>query len=262
MCSSDLLLPASTTAPVTAPAELGSVEITLTSGPSGATVTVAAAENPAPDTGKTPFRLGEGDTIVDISATGAVPPYLICFPDPDGTLRLWHYEGTPPAWRDITWLGIPVADRAPYVADHQVCGKTQSLSPFIAALSKPVPVMTAKTSKGRQAKGKPVTLSATLGGTDGTPTGSVTFRIGTATGKTIGSCTLSGGTCTVTTRKLPAGKLRIWAGYAGDVTYAIASKTFIQTILAPTLIGPWPDAGPSPSPPAHGSAASPAPTPG
>ena len=80
--------------------------------------------------------------------------------------------------------------------------------------------------------GQPVTFTATvIPGLSGgaTPTGTVTFRLGTTV---LGTATLSGGVAVFTTTvgQLPVGTNVITADYAGDGTYDPSSASVTQTV--------------------------------
>ena len=92
------------------------------------TVTVSPTGNPIPDG----FQLGLPTTYFDISTTaGVVAPITICISYAgvtyanESTIRLFHYEGDPPAWEDITTSRDTVND--------VICGVSSSLSPFVLA---------------------------------------------------------------------------------------------------------------------------------
>jgi hypothetical protein len=73
--------------------------------------------------------------------------------------------------------------------------------------------------------GDPVTVSATVSGPSGTPTGVVSFA---ANGSAIAGCTaqaLVGGTATCTTTTLAVGSVTLRATYAGDTVYAAGSSS-------------------------------------
>lgn len=90
--------------------------------------------------------------------------------------------------------------------------------------------------------GQTVTLTATVSGGSGTPTGNVVFRDG---GNVIASCAsvaLSGGTAACVTSGIPLGMRSITAQYLGNATYnSSTSAALIQTVnpntfpLAPIL---------------------------
>lgn len=79
--------------------------------------------------------------------------------------------------------------------------------------------------------GQPVTFSATVSGSSGVPTGSVTFMDGSAA---IGSSTLAAGTAQLTLSTLATGSHSITAVYSGDGVYAAGnSAALIQVVNVP-----------------------------
>lgn len=74
--------------------------------------------------------------------------------------------------------------------------------------------------------GTSVTLTATVTGSGGTPTGTVTFLNGTTS---LGTGTLSAGVATLLTSTLPIGTDSITASYGGD-------STFASSISAPVIV--------------------------
>jgi sugar lactone lactonase YvrE len=82
----------------------------------------------------------------------------------------------------------------------------------------------------------PVTFTATVGSTAGTPTGTVSFYDGTTL---LGSGTLSGGVGTYATSALAAGAHSITAVYSGDSNFvAVTSSALAETIENFTLAPP------------------------
>jgi hypothetical protein len=76
--------------------------------------------------------------------------------------------------------------------------------------------------------GQSVTFTATVTGSGGTPTGTVTFRDGTTA---IGTSALSGNTATFTTSTLARGSHSITAVYSGDSNFNTStSPTLTQTV--------------------------------
>jgi hypothetical protein len=141
------------------------VEITFADVESSGTTTVTVSEsgNPVPDG----FQLGLPTTYFDISTTaGVVAPITICISYAgvsyanESTIRLFHYEGDPPAWEDITTSRDTVND--------VICGVSSSLSPFV--LAEPTmtftgffqPVDNGALNKAKAGAGVPVKFS--LGG--------------------------------------------------------------------------------------------------
>ncbi len=76
--------------------------------------------------------------------------------------------------------------------------------------------------------GQSVTFTATVTGTGGTPTGTVTFKDGTTT---LGTGTLAGGVATFTTTALTQGSHPITAMYNGDPTFAVSTSTVLTQVV-------------------------------
>jgi len=76
----------------------------------------------------------------------------------------------------------------------------------------------------------PVTFTATVSGTSGTPTGTVTFNDGATT---LGTVPLAAGTASFTTSTLTTGAHTISAVYSGDVTYGSSSASLQQAVNVP-----------------------------
>src|SRR4029079_1912774 len=76
--------------------------------------------------------------------------------------------------------------------------------------------------------GQSVTLTATVTGTQGTPTGTVTFLDGATS---LGTGTLdASGVATLSTAAFTVGTHNLTANYGGDATYATSSGTDTQTV--------------------------------
>lgn len=81
----------------------------------------------------------------------------------------------------------------------------------------------------------PVTFTATLSSTYGTPTGTVNFLDGTTQ---LGSGTLSGGVATYTTSSLAAGSHSITAVYGGDTNFKAATSTAVAETVEDFTFAP------------------------
>ena len=81
--------------------------------------------------------------------------------------------------------------------------------------------------------GKPITFTAAVSSTAGTPTGTVTF----SKGAPLGTVTLSNGVAKFTISTLPLGQWEITAKYAGDTNFlASSSPSLSQTVSADTSV--------------------------
>ncbi len=118
---------------------------------------------------------------------------------------------------------------ATYAGDGNFAGCTGSLagSQTVNADSSAV-ALTASPSPGRI--GQPVTLTATVTGTHGTPAGAVEFLDG---GSSLGAATISGGTATFTTSGLSVGTHTITAAYPGDTNYQSSSSLGLSEVILP-----------------------------
>jgi hypothetical protein len=84
------------------------------------------------------------------------------------------------------------------------------------------------------AAGQPVTFTATVSGTGGTPTGTVSFFDSSTS---LGTGTLNAGVAIFTTSSLATGSRSISANYGGDSTFAVSSSNVItQIVLKPSAI--------------------------
>jgi len=111
-----------------------------------------------------------------------------------------------------------------------------NFSPSSATTNQSVLTATTTTitsSKNPSNVGDSVTFTATVSGSGGTPTGTVTFKDGATALATV---PLSGTTATFTTSSLTAGSHSITASYNGDATFsASTSPTLTQVVNQPGL---------------------------
>jgi len=120
----------------------------------------------------------------------------------------------------------------------------QSLA--VLVVNQPTPTITLMTSGSPSIVGNPVTLTATVSGTSGTPMGFVSFFDGNSIFPFLGPVGLIGGTATGTTSALTAGSHSLTARYGGNTTYLSTLSTPVnQTVLV--LTATTLTAAPSPS---------------
>lgn len=104
----------------------------------------------------------------------------------------------------------------------------------------PAPSLTtASATPSAALTGTPVTLSATVAPAAGlalTPSGTVTFSLGSAGGTTLCSTQLSGGTGSCTTSSLPAGDDTVVASYGGDSNFQGSSATTSASISEEVVV--------------------------
>ncbi len=116
-----------------------------------------------------------------------------------------------------------------YSGNRTGFGSTISaIDPIFASISVRAASTTTLTSSANPSVvGQPVTFTATVSSTAGTPTGNVTFS---RDGTSLGTVALSGGQAAVTTSTLAVGPHTITAEYRGDVNSQPSSDTLIQTV--------------------------------
>jgi autotransporter-associated beta strand protein len=114
---------------------------------------------------------------------------------------------------------------AMYQGDNTFDDSTSS--PITITVTTAAPTISVSGSPAPSVFGQSVTLTATLSGTGGSPTGTVTFLSG---GITLGTATLSSGSASVSTTTLPVGSDTILAQYSGDTNFSAGSSSATQTV--------------------------------
>jgi hypothetical protein len=109
-----------TAAEVPATSVLPRVSLAFTATSSSAVVTLVPIDNPA-SAGATPFVVTSATKIVDIQVSGISGPVTVCL-DGTSTDEIFHFTGG-------AWVALPQRT----FANGQVCGVTESFSPFSAA---------------------------------------------------------------------------------------------------------------------------------
>jgi hypothetical protein len=107
-------------ATIPATTDLPSVSLAFAATSGSASATVAPIENPA-SASATPFKILGSTKIVDISVTGVTGPVTLCL-DGGENDHIFHFTGG-------AWVELPQRT----YANGQVCGVTESFSPFAAA---------------------------------------------------------------------------------------------------------------------------------
>jgi trimeric autotransporter adhesin len=151
-------------------------------------------------------------------ASGTLPPGLSLAPA-SGVI-----SGTPTA--------AGVATFTIQVADSQSTPATATATFSLTIVGAPVASSTTLTSSAPQVgTGMNVTFTATVSGSGGVPTGTVTFYSGTTS---LGTGTLAGGVATLTTSFSTTGTETITATYAGDANFtASTSAPLTETVVVP-----------------------------
>jgi hypothetical protein len=198
-----------------------SASVTQTVGKAATTTTVSSSSNPS-----------LVSQSVTFTATLAITPPGAGVPS--GSLTF--FDG-PTSLGEGTWNGSEATFTTTDLAlgSHSITASFAGSSELEASTSPPVvqsvatsgATMTLASSKNPSAFGDSVTFTATLVGSNGPPTGSVTFSDGPTS---LGSAAISAGTATFTTGALAGGPHTIAATYGGDATYSGASSSVAQTV--------------------------------
>jgi hypothetical protein len=110
-----------------------------------------------------------------------------------------------------------------------ITGYLPSTSPtFVETIGKIATTTTVNLSVSRSFFSRPVTLTATVAGTTGTPTGSVTFYDGV---NSLGAVGLTAGSASLTTSALVTGSHNISSIYAGNGTYAGSTSAIVVGLV-------------------------------
>ena len=126
-------------------------------------------------------------------------------------------------------------------------------SPLTEVVTRYSSTTTLASSKINAFVGDNLTYTATVSGSGPTPTGGIIFYAN-ASNDQIGTCTLSGGSCSMTATASVVGSQPIWAAYSGDdVTYLGSNSSTITEIVSAKATSTIAASG-SPNPSDFGSA--------
>ncbi|MGB8839964.1 MAG: Ig-like domain repeat protein [Aliidongia sp.] len=200
-----------------------------------ATIALVATPNPG--------RTGQAVTFTTtVSTTGGVQPTgTVTVKDGTTTLGVGSMTGGVASVAVVSLGAGSHSITATYSGDVNFVGGT---SPVVALTVNQGPATIASTTNlastaNPAALGHPVTFTATVSGTGGTPTGSVTFKDGSTT---LGTSLLSGSAASITVAAFGAGSHSIVAIYSGDNTFlasisAVLPQTIDQGTATATLVG-------------------------
>jgi hypothetical protein len=170
-----------------------------------------------------PSTTGQAVTLVaTVAGAGKTPTGSVSFRDGDTTLSVRPLAGGRASLVTSTLTAGPHTLTAMYGGDPSYAGSTsaaltQTVSDPGTTATKTVVTSSANPAKG----GQPVTLTATVSGAGGSPTGTVTFKDGATV---LAVRPLAGGRSTLTIRTLSAGTHSITAVYSGNSTFAASTS--------------------------------------
>jgi hypothetical protein len=193
----------------------------------GTASTTSLAATPNPSTSGTPATF-----TATVSGTGGTPTGTVTFKDGASTIGTATLNGSGQAVLTTSSLSL---------GNHSITAVFGGDATFAGSTSAPVafqvgPGGTATTTKlmssaNPSVAGQPVTFTAAITASAGTPTGNVAFKDGA---QIIGVATLAGGSAVLTVSSLTAGSHPISALYGGDATFASSiSGVLTQSITVP-----------------------------
>ena len=155
-----------TAAEVPATANLPRVSLAFAATNASASATIVPIENPAA-VSSTPFAVTSSTKIVDILVSGITGPVTVCI-DGASTDEVFHFTGG-------AWVALPQRT----FANGQVCGVTESFSPFTAAA--PAPIVQNVTYTGPRISGRANKIAPTSGGSEFTIFGNRLAQVSSVT---------------------------------------------------------------------------------
>ena len=110
-------------------------------------------------------------------------------------------------------------------------GTLTSYAFTVGTPTKATPSVSLASSKNPSLSGESITLTATVSGSAGAPTGTVEFRNGTTAIAGCSAVALAGGTAACSISSLPAGTHSLTARYSGDTAYDPATSGAISQVV-------------------------------
>ena len=198
----------------------GTVFKLLASAGEAATITLTSSLNPS-------FVNQSVTFSVMVSGSGTTPTGSVTFEEGSTVLGTETLVNGQASFTVTIKKSGNVSIVASYSGDQNY--KAANSSPLTQVVDKPFTTSTALASSlNPSTYGQAVGLTATVSSAGPTPTGTVTFRNGSAS---LGSATLSGGVAKITTSKLPAGTLTLTATYGGNTANAKSVSSGLTQVV-------------------------------
>ena len=208
---------------LTTPSLLGPRPYAVTYAASGVTVTSAAALTPTVTVSSSvnPSVHGQATTVtVTVSGSGATPTGSVTLTRSGSTIGSGALGGGQFAVTTGSLATGTASFSASYTGDEVYSTGTGSLSDTVDKASTTDKLTASPTSAKAGTKVKLTAKLAVTSPGAGSPTGTVTFKLGS---KTLGSATLSGGAASLTVTTLPVGTSdKVTATYGGDANFNAA----------------------------------------
>jgi CSLREA domain-containing protein len=180
---------------------------------------------PSPATANQPVTLTA--TLAAIAPASAIPVGTVTFRDGTLTIGTARLNAAGVATLQTSWLSVGAHNlTAIWFGDGNNIGSTSSA---VTETINPISFLSTTTlvssNPNPSTYGQFVTFTATVTGTGGNPSGTVTFLDGTTK---IGSAVLMNGQATLTNSKLSAGSHNITAEYGGDAFFVSSTSAALQ----------------------------------
>jgi hypothetical protein len=194
------------------------------------TVTISALPTPTIALTATPTSAAVGSTITlaaKVSGSGSTPTGTFTFLDGATTIGTGSLSSGAASLSVSTFAIGTHNITLKYGGDTNYATATSSVvTVTIKALT--TTTVTASATPSNAGFGSTVVLGATVSGSGGTPTGTVTFLDGTTT---LGTGTLSSGTASLSLSTLAIGTHSITLKYGGDSTFAAATSSALSVTI-------------------------------
>jgi hypothetical protein len=202
--------------------------VTQSVSPASTSTAITSSQNPSSFGQPVTFTA----TVTANPPSGATPAGSVTFTIDGSTVGTVALSASGTATFTTSTLSIsgsPHTIVATYLGNSNFAGSLATTSQTVVQGT----TTTITSSKNPSNVGDPVTFTATVTGSGGTPTGTVTFKDGATTLATV---PLSGATATFATSSLTAGSHSITATYSGDANFGTsASPTLTQVVNQPGL---------------------------
>jgi hypothetical protein len=198
--------------------------ITQTVGKAGSTATVVSSQNPQTLGNQVTFSA----TVSPVAPSTATPTGTVTFLDGGASIGSGTLAGGQASFMTSALAAGDHSITARYEGDASFAASTSAA--ITQSVQKLVAAVAVANGPNPSLFGQAVTITATVSGGGGIPSGTVTFSDGvTSLGAPVD---LTGGTATLTTSALNVGDRTITATYGGDAIYASATGTAAQTVAA------------------------------
>ena len=162
-----------------------------------------------------------------VSGTGGTPTGIVTFLDGTTTLGLGTLSGAVATYITATLAVGTHSITANYDGDANFAASVSTVVMQVVSAGKAT-TTTLVSSLNPSAASQSVTFTATVNGTGGTPTGTVTFLDGSTA---LGPGTLISGVANFTTTTLIPGTHSITASYGGDANFAVSASPSVSQVV-------------------------------